>query len=151
MDSQKESHIRFMNNRVQILIALLFCMAVINPAIAQKQNLTEPVLGTTDNCEDAKARLDNVRILSGNDGIIILVARLGRGETSRKTNRERLQAVWNYLHHGSAFSEQRIVKTEGDRVSAQGRVDIYGDGRLMLVLVSKRHGDIVGRKSCGMV
>ena len=75
-----------MEMRVRIGFVLLLCLAVVRPVAAQKQNLIAPVLGTTDNCEDAKARLDNVRILSGSDGIIILVARLGKGENQRKAN-----------------------------------------------------------------
>jgi hypothetical protein len=92
-----------------------------------------------------------VRNLSGDDGIIILIARLGKGEYQRKSNRERLHAVWSYLHHAGQFPEHRIVKAEGDRVSGQGRVEIYANGRLMLSLTSSRKGDIVGRKTCGLV
>lgn len=110
-----------LNKKVQTGVLVLLCLVGANSAAAQEAGLLKPVLGSTDNCEDAKARLDNVRILSGEEGVIVLVARLGRGETSRRVNRERLHAIWSYLHRGGRFPDNRLVKAEGERV--RGRVE----------------------------
>ena len=129
---------------------LLLVMLITSPAVAYAQQRLDPVLGTVSNCEEGKALLDLLRNETGNEGVIILVARLGDGETSRKVNRERLYNTWSYLHHAGQFPDEKLVKAEGERVRGQGRVELYAKGKLMLVLTAKRNGDIVGVKSCGV-
>ena len=140
-----------MNMKIQKVFFLLIALAVISCTVADAQGKLEPVLGTSEKCEEAKALLDLLRIEAGDEGVIILVARLGDGEKSRKVNRERLYNVWSYLHHAGQFPESRIIKAEGERARGSGRVELYAKGKLMLVLSGRRNGDIVGPRTCGYV
>ena len=119
--------------------------------VARAREQLKPALGTAKKCEEAKALLDALRNDAGAEGVIILVARLGDGE-SPKLNRRRLYAAWGYLHHAGQFPEGRLVKAEGERVRGRGRVELYAKSKLMLVLMAERpNDDIVGAKSCGPI
>src|SRR5215208_1205023 len=133
-------------------LVLIFYLGTLNHADAQNQNSVEPVIATADGgyCEGTKAILDRFCIEAGNDGVIILVARLGNGEVSRKINRERLQHINYYLNVTRAIPKNRLVLADGERVRGLGRVEIYAQGKLMLALTVKRNGDILGLKSCGL-
>jgi hypothetical protein len=132
-------------------ISLLLCLAAVSLVTAQTEGELKPVLGMAHTCEEAKALLDLTRNDVGNEGVIVLVARLGDREVSRRLNRQRLFNVWSYLHHAGGFPANRLVKAEGDRVRGFGRMELYAKGRLMLILPAKRQGDIVGVRSCGPV
>lgn len=125
-------------------IVLLLCAGLATPVAALTAQQSKPVLGTTGNVEEAKALLDLLHNEVGDEGVIILVARLGDGETSRKINGPRLYSVWSYLHHAGQFPADRLVKAEGEKVRGPGRIDIYAKGRLMLTLTAQRGRDIVG-------
>lgn len=135
--------------RFRATITLLLCLAVGLTAAARTGDEPKSVLGVAGTCEEAKALLDLLRKDVGDDGVIVLVARSGEGETSRKINGQRLYAVWSYLHNAGKFPADRLVKAEGEKVRGRGRVELYAKGKLMLVLTAKRGGDIVGVKSCG--
>jgi len=94
------------------------------------------------NCEMNAALLDSVRneaLEEGNrDGAVILIARLGNGETSRVHNRLRLLIAKNYLSKYS-LPVQRIVAAEGERVNGYGRVELYVAGKLRVVLLANRN------------
>jgi hypothetical protein len=134
--------------KLHIRIMLLLCIAAGSSVFAQQQSGLEPVFGMTNNCEDAKARLDGVAIESGKEGFIILVARLGDGETSRKLNRQRISYILRYFNRENYLGEHRLIRAEGERVSGPGRVEIYAKGKLMLILTTRRNGDVLGDKSC---
>lgn len=131
-------------------MALLLCLALTFPVAAQTEPEAKPALGVAGSCEEAKALLDLLRNDVGDEGVIILVARLGDGEPLRKVNQQRLSNVWSYLHHAGQFPAQRLVKAEGEKARGAGRIDLYAKGRLMLTLTAKRGGDIVGARACGM-
>jgi hypothetical protein len=143
-----------MNRKLFIILSLvlMLCLGLSNHVGAQNQNPLEPIIATADGgyCEGTKAILDRFCIEARNDGIIILVARLGNGEVSRKFNRERLQHINYYLNVTRGIPKNRLVLADGERVRGLGRVEIYAEGKLMLVLTVKRNGDILGLKSCGL-
>jgi hypothetical protein len=124
----------------------------LSPADAQNKASLDPVIATADGgyCEGTKAILDRFVIEAGSDGIIILVARFGNGEVSPKINRDRLQHINYYLNITRGIPKNKLVLAEGERARGLGRVEIYAQGKLMLVLTVKRNGDILGLKSCGL-
>lgn len=71
------------------------------------------------------------------DKPIILIARLGTGETVRKWNLRRLHNVVARL-----YNVKQIIKTEGERVEGKGLVEIYFDGALLYTLLAHRNRDL---------
>lgn len=132
-----------------VRIVLLLCAVLAAHVSALTAQKSKPAPGKTESCEEAKALLDLLRNDAGNEDVIVLVARSGDGENSRKINGPRLYSVWSYLHHAGQFPADRLVKAEGEKVRGPGRIDIYAKGRLMLTLTAKRGGDIVGPRTCG--
>ena len=62
------------------------------------------------------------------NGVIILIARLGKGETRHELNRRRLYIVKYLYTETFGIPAETIVVAEGERVSDYGRVDIYWNG-----------------------
>lgn len=71
------------------------------------------------------------------DKPVILVARLGEGETLRRLNLRRLHNVAARL-----YSVKSIIKTEGDKIGGKGHVEIYLDGQLNAILLAHRNKDL---------
>ncbi len=98
--------------------------------------------GRPGNCEMNAALLDSVRNealeKANRDGTVILIARLGNGESSRVHNRRRLLIAKNYLSK-YGLPAQRIVAAEGERVDGYGRIELYVAGKLRTVLLANRN------------
>jgi hypothetical protein len=116
-----------------------FCLLITaSPVIAQvNQSKVEPY-----NCEYNSQVLDNIHHLVGEKGLIIVIARLGDGESSRALNRRRLQNVRAYLtESGWKRDPQTLVLAEGERVKGYGRIELYIHGNLFTVLGVNRDRD----------
>jgi hypothetical protein len=74
--------------------------------------------------------------------VIILVARLGRGETRRELNRRRLYNVAQRFTAVLGVPAEKVVAAEGERVDDFGRVEIYWNGVLAGALVARRNRDL---------
>ena len=90
-------------------------------------------------CEGAATRLDyavlNTRKLEG--AYLILIARLGTGETSRNLNQARLSGVEEYvLRRGS---DLKYVLAQGSRVKGLGRIEIYVGGQLAEIMPLRKN------------
>ncbi len=81
--------------------------------------------------EDVKRQAQTV------DKPIILIARLGKGETLRKWNLRRLHNVVQRLYH-----VKQIVKAQGERATGKGRVEIYFDGMLLYTFLAHHNRDL---------
>jgi len=71
-----------------------------------------------------------------------LIARLGNGETSRRFNHRRLHNARTYLSYTHGISEKKLVMAEGERVRGLGRIEVYVDGRLIVVFNIERNQDL---------
>ena len=103
---------------------------------------------TGADCEGTMMRLDFIAIAaeeSGRDQTIIIIARLGTGETSRKLVGGRLRQVFDYLNR--RISGERIITAEGERVRGLGQLEFYVGGKLHSVFKVKRNRDLVA--GCG--
>ena len=90
-------------------------------------------------CEGAATRLDlavvNTKKIEG--AYLILVARLGTGESSRSLNQARLSGVEEYvLRRGS---DPKYVIAEGSRVKGLGRLEIYVGGQLAEIMPLRKN------------
>lgn len=102
---------------------------------------SQPILTS---CEENIALLSASHQSTGEDGLVIAIARLGDGEHRRELNRRRLHNVRVYL---TEFDWQRapetVITAEGERVKGFGRVELYVGGKLVAVLGIKRNGDLM--------
>ena len=93
------------------------------------------------------ARLDFIAIAaeeSGKDQTIIIIARLGSGESSRTLAGGRLRQVADYLNR--RVSGDRMITAEGERVRGLGQLEFYVTGKLHSVFKVRRNRDLV--KGC---
>jgi hypothetical protein len=113
----------------------MLMIASIHLAQTRSQN-TPAVQSTPDGCEMNSSSLNIVaKDELPRDGVVIAIARLGNGETSRLLNQRRLLGVKGGLIK-SGLPEQRIVIAEGERVIGYGRVELYSAGKLQMTLLA---------------
>ena len=121
------------------LVALCLVIGAFSVCLAQNPNKTAP-----ENCEQNSASLDNMRYVaqegSDRNSLVIAIARLGNGETSRELNRRRLHYL--RVHWGDyGLPAGRLILAEGERVNGYGRVEIYVSGKLFDVFLMERGRD----------
>ena len=120
------------------------CVAV----LAQDRPHSHPYVfaNRPTNCEINVIRFEDVTKVAHdelkNDRVIIAIARLGSGETSRRLNSRRLSNVRAYLTAYQTFSAQQLITAEGDRVEGFGRVEIYVSGKLTDTILINRGEDL---------
>ena len=123
------------------LIALVICLVAVGHAVAQSIKLSEPILINGDSNEDSKAALDLVAETAGEGKLIIMIARLGNGESSRRLSWRRLDTARSFLESVRAVPKQRMILAEGEVMRGQGRIEVYLDGKLYMINVFARNKD----------
>jgi hypothetical protein len=123
------------------LAALAICCAAAGHAAAQSTAPSAPVLINGDSNEDSKAGLDLIAQDAGRDKLIIMVARLGRGESSGRLNWRRLRTARSFLEIVRGVPRQRMILASGERVPGAGQIEVYLDGKLHVVFVFARNRD----------
>lgn len=129
--------------RTALAISLLLFCAVAAPT-AQNKAHVEAINASDNNCESNKAYFDYIDINTPENELIIIIARLGNGETSRMYNRRRLHNIRTYLNRIREIPNQRIITAEGEQVRGRGRIEVYSGGRLMIVFTVGRNQDLAG-------
>jgi len=95
------------------------------------------------NCETHIAILDIADQDAGRGGLIIMIAHLGDGESSRELNRHRLHSARAYLtEYRAVRSPDTIVIAEGERVTGYGRIELYIGGKLHTLFAIRRNADL---------
>lgn len=95
------------------------------------------------NCDTTKAAFDHIAQTAGSDETIIVIGRLGRGETSRELVRRRLRNLEEFIYFTRGIPKDRVVKAEGEQVDGLGQVDVYIKGKLFMVFRLKRNRDFL--------
>lgn len=95
-------------------------------------------------CEQNAAEMEQVLVVMKKEpnpkGVLVLVARLGKGETRPWLNKRRLFNIGE-RYKVLGVPAEKIVVAEGERVSDFGRVEIYWNGELLGALaVYKNRG-----------
>lgn len=124
------------------IVSLLLCVAVTTNA--QDTQSAIPIIRDDNNCESNKAYFDNIAVTAGTDGLVIIIARLGDGDTSRTYNRRRLHNIRTYLNYIREIIPERIITAEGERVRGRGRIEVYIGGRLFIVFTVGPNQDLAG-------
>ena len=129
----------------KILLLILILLAIGLPVNAQSK-VVEPIVirgNVYSACEENAASFDNLaNILHSSDERLFIIARLGKGESSRDLNRRRLYNVRTYFKENGVLDAKRFVFAEGDRVDGVGRVEFYIGCHLMQISLVKRSRDI---------
>jgi len=109
---------------------------------AQQKSKSTAVMPSSQepmDCDSAASYLDfaviATRELKG--AYLIMIARLGAGETSRRLNQHRLSVVEEYvLRRGS---DLKYILAEGSRVKGLGQIELYVGGRLSRIMPFKKN------------
>ena len=138
--------------KVRLSLTLLIIFALVFVAhgrAAQSPQIYGGPDGLTGaDCEGVMMRLDFIAIAaeeSGKDQTVIIIARLGTGETSRKLVGSRLRQVADYLNR--RIPKERIITAEGERVRGLGQLEFYVGGKLHSIFKVQRNRDLVA--GCG--
>ncbi len=94
------------------------------------------------NCEDTKQTLGVVHELSRSNTLII-IARLGNGESKRSLSKKRLNAARDFLESRWRRSPQLTTLADGDAVRGLGRLELYTNGDLTYVISLKKGANIL--------
>ena len=98
-----------------------------------------------DDCHTTKAEIDFAILAAGinpkEEGIIIIIARLGKGEQSGTLVGERLRQLRDFMTDVRGFPARRMVTAEGERVRGLGQVEVYVRGKLHTIFKIKRNKD----------
>ena len=141
-------HLKF--RLATILLILCAFLVVARGQAAQNPQIYGGPDGLTGaDCEGVMMRLDFIAVAaeaSGADQTIIVIARLGTGETSRKLAGSRLRQVSDYLNR--RLPRERIITAEGERVRGLGQLEFYVGGKLHSIFRVKRNRDLVA--GCGV-
>jgi len=127
------------------ILLLIFILLSTGVSVSAQSKVAEPyvVPGNPSACEVNAATFDNLaNILRSGDERLFVVARLGKGESSRDLNRRRLHNVRTYFKENHGLEAKRFVSAEGDRVGGEGRVEFYIGSNLMQISLVKRGRDI---------
>ena len=107
----------------------------VNPtSLSQTKGYANTELQNATSCEYALAVLDDsvIRVRELKDTRLIIIARLGKGESSRRLSWARLGLIEkSYL---GRFPDVKYVTAEGTRVKGFGVIEIYVGGRLLYTL-----------------
>lgn len=103
--------------KLMLTFALIFLWVISDPEIASAQdssNQTITVAGDANACELNAAYLDNlINMARESKERVFVVARLGKGETSRYLIHRRLHNARTYLRR---LDPESVVISEGERV-----------------------------------
>jgi hypothetical protein len=143
-----------MSRHLKVRLATLFLVICASVFVAHGQAPQSPqIYGGPDgltgaDCEGVMMRLDFIAIAAeaaGKDQPVIIIARLGTGETSRKLGGSRLRQVADYLNR--RIPKERVITAEGERVRGLGQLEFYVGGKLHSIFKVKRNRDLVA--GCG--
>ncbi|HEY0728737.1 MAG TPA: hypothetical protein VGD38_11745 [Pyrinomonadaceae bacterium] len=123
----------------RILLALL---VLISAASGRQFANAQADLKPT-NCENHIKMLEGANDVAGKDGLIILIARPGTGDTKPEISGRRLYSARAYLtDYLRVRSPETIVIGEGDRVEGYGRLEIYVAGKLYQALAIRANSEL---------
>lgn len=126
-----------------LLVTICTVIAAQSQSVIQDKQIVEQ---KPWDCEFNVAVLSEAHQVAGENGLIIVIARLGDNETKRELNHRRLHNVRVYLSEfpfGWHRKPETIITAEGERVKGYGRIELYVGGRLFRSLAVKRNGDFL--------
>ncbi len=138
-----------MRNKIKRLFLATTALVLFASVLLAQENTKPRRWGIPEkptNSETNASLMEQVRALMQEepnpDGVIILVARLGKGETKRELNRRRLYNVSFRYKVSLGIPAEKVVSAVGERVDDYGRVEIYWNGEMIGALPVFKNKDI---------
>lgn len=134
---------------LRVFAVTALCFLIVGSRSAQNAQSERPILVggklgiDGSNCDTTKANFDLIAHNAGEEETIIVIGRLGRGESSRVLVRRRLRNLQEFIYFTRGISKERVVSAEGGRVDGFGEVDVYIRGKLFIVFRLKRNKDFL--------
>ena len=124
---------------------LPYAHAQTGPDLAPCSPHIKPVVTSGRSSEENSALLDVVIDLATKAPLdVIVISRLGRGETSRRLHERRLHnAVERLVYQGHGVPRQRVIPAAGERLNGKGRVEVYFCGKLIFISEMERGRDFL--------
>jgi hypothetical protein len=127
-------------------IALILMATSVAPAQDRKEPMVigENVGVDGSHCESAKAEFDLIAAVANErDSNVIIISRLGKGEYSRGVSRLRMAQIRDHLMMVRAYTSDRVVTAEGERVKGLGVVEVYIKRKPFIIYRMKRNRDFI--------
>ena len=130
-----------------LTLVSFFCGAIAaqGPPL-QSVNLADFANRKPELCESRTAAMDGMTQKTPPNEAIIVMARLGAGETKRNLNWRRLENVRAYWTQAIPCEARRksetIILAEGERVVGYGRLEFFVGGKLVWVMKIPHNSDI---------
>ncbi len=128
--------------RVVLFLSLAWFFCIFSRTKAAGQQTIGEDIGCEEHLAISDFLLNEAEIRSDP---IILVARLGDGETSRRYNQQRLAAIKDTIGFRNRYPSEKFVLTQGERVKGKGQVEVYISGRLSTIFKAGRRKNLRGR------
>ena len=108
-----------------------------------EQRRSEPEIGTSEGGEFTSMLMDTIiEEVRKTNSIIIIISRLGTGDTRRELHRRRLHnAVARLVDYQRAIPGKQAVTAMGERVDGKGKIEFYVSGRLVYSVLFKPNAD----------
>ena len=138
-------------NEMMKMVALtcFMCSLLAGSVVPQKRAPARPgrvADARLGNCSSRTAALDGITQDAGPDGLIIVIARPGDGDTRPDLSRRRLHNVRAYWSEFTTAERRRrpetVVLAEGERVGGYGQLEFYVGGKLIWVDKVARNADL---------
>jgi hypothetical protein len=133
---------------ISVSLLLLICSATLAQQLPplESHKLSDFSATKPNRCEYRIAVLDGITQKTSADHPIIVIARLGDGETRANLNWRRLEnvrAYWTeYLLPERRRNPETIILAEGERVNGYGQLQFYVGGNLVEVMKVARNADL---------
>ena len=116
--------------RINAVLLVLCFIFGIGQAFSQASGQTQRPGEDFNNCEYLGLVLDHALTEQAKnpDSLVIVVARMGKGEVKNNLNQSRLKYVTKYLELKGASG--KFVCAEAERINEKGGLEIYVNGKL---------------------
>lgn len=145
-----ERRIFVLNWTTFVLVLLIFLVHNVLSQTKSGRHLIKLKENLVTACEANTAILDAAYNFPRNSELIIMIARLGKGEKKDRLNEKRLENIATYLKGAWNMKESDLLLAKAKKVETKGRIEIYIDGVLVGLIVAAR-GDPLRVGRCVLV
>lgn len=134
-----------------LIVIVPFALALLpNPTFiptttgyCQTEQRKQPAIGRGEDGEYNSLLMDAIINETRETGsLIIIISRLGTGDTRANLHRRRLHnAVTRLVEYATPMLRDKVVTAIGERVTGKGKVEFYVNGRLFYVALFKPNAD----------